>query len=245
MILRIQKSGFDNARFEKELGDYSRKMTEPETFALNQSYSIAYHRFLAEDLRNYLAVRGQITGPISFGSRVTDENSRPIIYNDGIRALLFDFIRRKVNLQYQHLREKNRNAFVWLDEPDLGWVFSGLSGYNDVQALQDYHSFLDGVEGLKALHLCASINLPYLLELGIKLLSFDAYQMELMPRGYTSAVADFLGEGVIISWGIVPIDSESLVRETPEMLARLLSGYWEVVAENTGLSAKQIAEQEP
>ncbi len=238
-----RRIGFDNAKFEEELGDYSRKMAESETFTLSQSYSVAYHRFLAEDLQTYPAVRGQVTGPVSFGFRVTDEDSRPIIYNEGIRALLFDFLQRKANLQYRQLKEKNQNAFVWLDEPGLGWVFSGLSGYNDVQAKQDYQSFLAGLEGPRALHLCASINLPYLLELGVELLSFDAYQMELMPKGYANAVADFIRSGGIISWGIVPTDSESLAKETPETLAGLLSSYWEVVSRNTGLSAKQIAGQ--
>ncbi|MFC2072960.1 hypothetical protein ACFLUU_09765 [Chloroflexota bacterium] len=234
---------FDNTKFEEGLGDYSQRMAEPETFALSQSYSVAYHRFLAEDLYAYSAIRGQVTGPVSFGFRVTDENSRPIIYNEGIRALLFDFIQRKVNLQYQQLKEKNQNAFVWLDEPGLGWVFSGLSGYNDIEARQDYQSFLADSEGPRALHLCASVNLPYLLGLGVEILSFDAYQIELMPKGYANAVADFLSSGGIICWGIVPTDSESLAEETPETLAGLLSSYWEVVSLNTGLSTRQIAEQ--
>ena len=241
--LEGERIGFDNAKFEEELGDYSRRMAEPETFALSQSYSVAYHRFLAEDLEDYPAIRGQLTGPVSFGFRVTDENSRPIIYNEGVRALLFDFIQRKANLQYRQLKDKNQNAFVWLDEPGLGWVFSGLSGYNDVQARQDYQAFLTGFDGAKSLHLCANVNLPYLLQLGTELLSFDAYQMELMPKGYASTVADFIRSDGIISWGIVPTDSESLTKETPETLARLLSSYWEVVSLNTGLSARQIAEQ--
>jgi len=235
--------GFDNAKFEEELGGYSRRMADAETFTLSQRYSTAYHRFLAENLQDYSAIRGQVTGPVSFGFRVTDENSRPIIYNEGVGALLFDFTQRKTNRQYWQLKEKNQQAFVWLDEPGLGWVFSGLSGYNDVQARRDYQSFLSGLDGPKALHLCASVNLPYLLELGVELLSFDAYQMELMPKGYAKAVADFISRGGIICWGIVPTDSASLSKETPETLARLLSGYWEVVSQNTGLAVKQIAEQ--
>ena len=240
---KSERISFDNTKFEEELGNYSQRMADSETFVLSQNYSAAYHRFLAKDLRGYPAIRGQITGPVSFGFRVTDESSRPITYNEGVRALLFDFIQRKVNLQYRQLKEKNQNAFVWLDEPGLGWVFSGLAGYNDVQTRQDYQSFLAGFDGPRALHLCASVNLPYLLGLGVEILSFDAYQMELMPKGYADAVADFLRSGGIISWGIVPTDSESLAKETPETLARLLSSYWEVVSLNTDLSAKQIAEQ--
>jgi len=139
--------------------------------------------------------------------------------------------------------QKNRNAFVWLDEPGLGWVFSGLSGYNDVQAKEDYKEFLHGLEGPRALHLCANVNLPYLLELGVEILSFDAYQMGVMPKGYASAVANFIQGGGLICWGIVPTDSTNLGKETPQTLAKLLSGYWEVVSQNSGLAPRQIAER--
>ena len=41
----------------------------------------------------------------------------------------------------------------------------------------------------------------------------------------------------------MPTDLESLSKETPETLAGLLASYWEIVAVNTGLSAKVIAGQ--
>ncbi len=101
--LSSEKINFNMAKFEEELGGYSQRMAEPETFALSRRYSAVYHRFLAKDLQDYPAIRGQVTGSVSFGFRVTDENSRPIIYNDGVRSLLFDFIQRKVNMQYRQL----------------------------------------------------------------------------------------------------------------------------------------------
>ncbi len=238
-----QKLHFDSSRFEKELGDYSQKMVDPRTFVLSEQYSVVYHRFLTENLSDYIAIRGQLIGPVSFGFRVTDENDRPIIYNDEVKTILYDFIQRKINAQYRELKEKNRNAFVWLDEPGLGWVFSGLSGYSDVQARQDYQSFFSGLESLKALHLCANVNLPYLLGMGTELLSFDAYQMELMPRGYAQSVAEFLNSGGILCWGIVPTDSDNLSVQTPQRLVNLLTGYWRVVSENSGLPLQQIARQ--
>ena len=241
--LEGERISFDTAKFEEELASYSQNTGEPETFALSRDYSTVYHRFLAQDLKDYRAIRGQLTGPVSFGFKVVDEQAKPIIYNEGIRTILFDFIQRKANIQYRQLSQKNRNAFVWLDEPGLGWVFSGLSGYNDVQAKEDYKDFLNGLEGSRALHLCANVNLPYLLELGVEILSFDAYQMEVMPKGYASAVAAFLRGGGIISWGIVPTDSTSLSKEAPQTLTRLLTGYWEVVSQNTGMTTRQIAEQ--
>jgi hypothetical protein len=238
-----KKMRFDRARFDNELGGYSERMNDAEYFVLSPDYSRVYHRFLQKDLSKYTAIRGQNIGPVSFGFRVTDNDNRPIIYDDGIRSLVFDFFQKKINVQYRELVKKNKNAFVWLDEPGLGWVFSGLSGFNDMQAKQEYRSFLDGLEGIKSLHLCANVNLPYLLSMGTGLLSFDAYQLELMPKGYAQAVADFLVNGGIICWGIVPTDSVNLSRETPESLVNLLMAYWEVVAANSGVTIRQIAEQ--
>ena len=234
---------FNTSRFEQELWDYSEKMNHTEPFTLSEEYSVVYHKFLNKDLQSYHAIRGQATGPISFGFNVLDEDRKPIIYNDEVRTILFDFIQKKVNVQYHELREKNPNAFVWVDEPGLDYVFSGLSGYNDRQAKEDYWSFLQGLEGPKGLHLCANVNLPYLLELGVEILSFDAYQIEFMPKEYTSAVAKFLKSGGIISWGIVPTESAILAKETPETLTKRLIDYWEVISRNTDLSLKQIAQQ--
>lgn len=238
-----RKLRFDFARFQHELAGYSEKMVDSEIFALSREYSSVYHRFLAENLSRYVAIRGQLIGPVSFGFRVTDEDNRPIIYNEDVRTILFDFIQRKINAQYHELLTANPRAFVWLDEPGLGWVFSGLSGYSDVQARADYLGFLDRVESIKALHLCANVNLSFLLGMGAELLSFDAFQMELMPKAYAGPIADFIVSGGTICWGIVPTDSDNLGRHTPETLAALLADYWKVVSDQTGMPLQRIASQ--
>jgi len=234
---------FETTRFEKELEDYAMRMEDPVAFSLSKEYSSIYHRFLEEKLDEYTAIRGQSIGPVSFGFKVVDENKRPIIYNDNVKTILYDFITRKINAQYRELKEKNENAFVWLDEPGLSWVFSGLSGYSDVQAAKDYQGFLSGLEGIRALHLCANVNLSYLLEIGVDLLSFDAFQMQLMPKGYADSVSRFINNGGIICWGIVPTDSDNLSIHTPQSLTDLLIEYWKVISDNTGLSLKVIASQ--
>jgi hypothetical protein len=238
-----ERLSFDTARFEQELDEYFVKRDVSEAFALTAEYSAVFHKFLSKELQGYKAIRGQVTGPVSFGFKVLDENLKPIIYNDEARTILFDFIQKKSNTQYRELKERNPNAFVWLDEPGLGYVFSGLSGYNEQQAKEDYHNFVAGLEGPKALHLCAEVNLPYLLELGVEILSFDAYQIGFMPKEYAGNVAEFIKKGGIISWGIIPTESTVLAAQTPEKLAATLSSYWEVVSQSAGLSLSQIAIQ--
>jgi hypothetical protein len=234
---------FDTARFEQELDGYFVKMDVPETFALTAEYSAVFHKFLSVDVQGYRAIRGQNIGPVSFGFKVLDENLKPIIYSDEARTVLFDFTQKKANIQYRELKERNPNAFVWLDEPGLGYVFSGLSGYNEQQAKEDYHNFVEELEGPKGLHLCAEVNLPYLLELGVEILSFDAHQIGFMPKEYAGSVAEFIKKGGIISWGIIPTESAALATQTPKTLATILSDYWGVISENTGLGLNQIAVQ--
>jgi hypothetical protein len=241
--LENQRISFDTTRFNDELDAYWEEMAETATFALTEEYAAVYRRFLAEDLSGYAAIRGQLIGPVSFGFKVIDENNVPIIYDEAVRTLLFDFLARKINVQYAELIRKNENAFVWLDEPGLGWVFSGLSGYDDIVARREYLEFLESLSGPGALHLCASVNLPYLLDMGTVVLSFDAYQMETLPAGYAESVGDFLKNGGIISWGIVPTDSASLAGETPESLAGRLLDYWEIVSANTDMTIKGMGER--
>ena len=237
------KITLDSGEFIEELVSYSEKTADPSAFRLTPEYSVVYHEFLGRTLDGYAAIRGQQIGPVSFGFKVVDKDNRPIIYDDDIRIILFDFMQRKANAQYRELREKNPAAFVWLDEPGLGWVFSGMTGYSDIRAREDYRLFTVGLESPRALHLCANVNLPYLLELGIEILSFDAFQIDIMPRDYSAVIAGFLTGGGIISWGIVPVDSFNMSIETPGSLAERLSGYWDVVAANSDISARQIAEK--
>lgn len=241
---QARKVVFDSHLFQEEvLSIYSSGAEKAETFMLSESYSSVYSRFLELDLASYAAIRGQIIGPVSFGFRVVDESMKPIIYDDEVRTILFDFLQRKANTQYRQLRERNHNAFVWLDEPGLGWVFSGMTGYNDLQARSDYQAFMQGIEGPKGLHLCAGVNLPYLVELGVDILSFDAYQLGAMPHAYAEALGAFLRRGGIVGWGIVPSDPEGQRRESPESLVQRLSSYWNAIAEATDLQLEQIARQ--
>lgn len=241
--IETRKLCFSTARFEQELWDYSGNIGSDDTFLITGKYASGLDEFLKRDLSSYHAVRGQVAGPVSLGFNVLDEDRKPIIYNDEVRALLFDFVPRKVNAQYHELQKRNSRAFVWIDDPALSYVFSSMYGYNDRQAWQDYQGMLESLDGTKGLHLCTNVNLPYLLQLGVEILSFDAYQMGLMPREYAAAAAEFLGRGGILCWGIVPTATEMLEQEAAETLSLRLLGYWEAISRYGGLRLEQIAAQ--
>jgi len=238
-----EKIEFHTHKFEEDLVQYTEMLSHPEALTINSNTSLSYNRFLEIELDQYIAIRGHVTGPINLGFQIIDDDGRPIIYDDDLRELLFDFIQRKVNIQYWQLTQKNRNAFVWLDDPGFWWVFSSTTGYNDVKAKHDYIEFLSGIDGPKALHMCVNVNLPYLFDLGINILSVDTYQLETIPKEYASAIVDFLEHDGIICWGMVPTESATLNTESTETLSNRLTSLWESISKNTGISPDQIAAQ--
>jgi hypothetical protein len=221
-----QKVLFDLPRFYEELPSYFERADDPRTFELTKEYSLVYHRFLEKDLSHYPAIRGQVISPISLGLKIVDQDQKSIIYHDEVREVLFDFIQKKVNRQYEDLKEKNPNAFVWMDDPGLGLIFTAFSGYNEVQAKSDLDQFLEGVEGLKGVHLCARPDWDFLLRSKLDILSFDSFNCGVVIIHYPS-LREFLDRGGIISWGIVPTYTEILEQETIDSLKERLETFWE------------------
>lgn len=221
-----QRILFDLRRFYEELPVYLQKADDPHTFRLTKAFSLVYHRFLEKELSHYSAVRGQMISPISLGLKVVDQDQKPIIYHDEVREVLLDFIQKKVNQQYRDLKAQNPNAFVWVDDPGLGLIFSALSGYNEVQGKSDLDRFLTGVDGPKGVHLCAKPDWDFLLKSGLDILSFDSFNCGAVIIQYPSLI-EFLAKGGVISWGIVPTYTELLEQETIESLRERLESLWE------------------
>jgi hypothetical protein len=231
-----QRIHFDLSRFYEELPTYFEKIDDPQTFRLTKEFSLVYHRFLEKNLSGYSAIRGQVISPISLGLKIVDENQKSIIYHDEVREILFEFIQKKVNQQYRELRERNPHAFVWVDDPGLGIIFTAFSGYNEGQARGDLEKFLGGLEGPRGVHLCAKPDWDFLLRTKLDILSFDAFNCGAVIVNYPS-LRDFIDRGGVISWGIVPTYTELLERETVDSLAGVLDNFW------ASLSEKGVDEQ--
>jgi hypothetical protein len=240
--LENERVVFDTARFYDELWSYAEASQSPEYFALSPAYSAVFHRFLQLDLRDRVAIRGQTIGPISFGLKVTDEERKPIIYNEDVKAILLEFMAGKINQQLAEMQAVHPEAFVWLDDPGLEFVFSSLSGYTDLMAREDLSAFLASLKGLKGLHLCGNPDWDFLLTANLELLSFDAYARGDLFIRYADEIGRFLTRGGILSWGIVPTGTADLDRESPESLVARLEALWGFLAE-AGLDRERIMHQ--
>ena len=240
--LENQRITLDTARFYDELLAYADASQDPAFFALSQLYSTVFRRFLSLDLHDRVAIRGQMIGPISFGLKVTDEARKPIIYNSDVKAILFEFLAGKINRQLAELQAVHSNAFVWLDDPGLEFIFSSLSGYTDIAGRDDMAGFLANLDGLKGLHLCGNPDWDFLLTANLDLLSLDAFARGEVFARYAGQIKRFLDRGGVLSWGIVPSGTSDLAAESVQTLVDRLEAQWEYLAQR-GVDREQIAWQ--
>ncbi len=220
----------DSGRFMDELPAYLEEEASPDLFRLSSDFSSVYGRFLSLDLSSYKAIRGQVISPVSLVLQIADEGGKPLAYNDEVRELVFSFIQKKVNVQYAELAEKNSRAFVWVDDPGLQFVFSAMSGYDNVKAKSDLTAFFNGVYGPRGIHLCGNPDWDFLFSLPVEIVSFNAFAFGDIAAAYPS-VKRFIEAGNIVSWGIVPTLFEEFTKEDVSTIASRLMAMWRLLEE--------------
>ncbi|NOQ86616.1 MAG: hypothetical protein GQ554_07040, partial [Deltaproteobacteria bacterium] len=228
IILDVEKRTlrFSIEKFTNELEEAMAHFEEPEYFDISETYSEVYHRFLKLDLADRPAIRGQLEGPISFGFNVVDQDNRPILFDDTVRPFIIEFLARRINIQLSKLKKINQNAFMFIDEPGLQFVFSAMSGYGDVAARKDMEIFFSLIERPRGVHLCGNPDWDFLLGLDLDILSLDVYSNGEVFASYTSSIKKFLDRGGILVWGIVPTNIEPFEKENINSLENRLIEMW-------------------
>ena len=228
IVLDMEKRAirFSIEKFGMELEEVLSHFEEPEHFDISETYSAVYRRFLELNLFDRAAIRGQLEGPVSFGLNVLDQDQRPILFNDTVRSFMLDFLARRVNAQLNRLKALNPNAFMFVDEPGLQYIFSALSGYDAVAAKQDMEYFFAQVERPRGVHLCGNPDWDFLLGLDLDVLSLDVYSNGEIFVSYADRIRRFLERGGRLVWGMVPTNMEPFEKENIQSLESLLLGCW-------------------
>jgi hypothetical protein len=233
ILLDVEKRTlrFSMEKFISEFEETMAHFEEPDYFDVSQAYSAVYHRFLEMDLSDRPAVRGQLEGPISFGLNVLDQDQRPILFDDNIRPFMFEFMSKRINVQLSRLKQMNPNAFMYVDEPGLQFLFSALSGYDSTKAKSELESFFSMIDRPRGIHLCGNPDWDFLLNLDLDILSMDIYQNGEIFSSYSGSIKRFLDRGGVLAWGIVPTNFEPFETENINTLESRLAEIWNVLTD--------------
>jgi methionine synthase II (cobalamin-independent) len=213
--------------FEKEVERFYQRFEEDDLEPFRITEDFARGLRILRDLsskdhrRQIKYIKGQITGPITFGLALSDQEQKPIFYDPSLRDILV----KHLSLKARWLEKKYHALFpgiptmTFFDEPSLASFGSAFSGLNREDVIHSLNECLDAVKGLKGSHCCGNTDWSVLLSTRLDVLSFDAYDYLETLSLYPKDLKAFLERGGILAWGIVPT-TEAIIKEDAQSLVK-------------------------
>ena len=194
-----------------------------------------------------VALKGQITGPVTMATGLTDQDKRAVFYDDRLLDVVTKHLAMKARWQVEQLRAFGVPVIVFVDEPALAGF--GTSAFVSITA-EDVQRIIDevvegihGVGGIAGVHVCANTDWSLILNSAADILSFDAYGYFDRLALYEGPLKTFLDQGRILAWGIVPTsDPKDIDRVDAIDLHAKLQGYIERL-ESFGISRDILEKQ--
>jgi len=193
-----------------EVTDGSRPFDESR-FTLSRELANGFYSLLDaldNPPANLFAVKGQITGPITFCMAMKDQDGRAIFYNDTLRDAAIKMLALKAAWQIKCLSKWKVPVIIFIDEPSLAGFgsseFISVSKEDITACLQEVIETIHAHGGLAGVHVCANTDWSLLLTPQLDIVNFDAYGYFDKFILYAEQIKSFLGKGGCLAWGLVP-----------------------------------------
>lgn len=231
--IRHDAPGFDQeltAFYEDYLAIESQSLElKTSRFALGKETGETFFAFLEALHRSSArprAVKGQVVGPFTLLSGLKDQNNRSILYDEGLCDVVVKHLAMKARWQVEHLKAFGLPVIIFLDEPALAGfgssAFISVSREQIDQLLGEILEALHQEGALVGIHVCANTDWLLAYQSSVDIINFDAFTYFDKFALYHEAFQNYMSEGRIIAWGMVPTsDPETLQQESPQSLAEL------------------------
>ncbi|UCD92016.1 MAG: hypothetical protein JSV43_07240, partial [Methanobacteriota archaeon] len=179
---------------------------ELDEFSYGEDYFAGFFEMLKQvkDSPNVQILKGQVTGPISLGLKLTDQRKRSIIYDETLSGILIQYLRMKAKWQQRALAKVVSQTMIVFDEPYMTMFGSAFLNLTEDDVLKMINEVKGGAPGLVGLHCCGNTDWGLMIETGVDVISLDAYNAGDVLALYSDKVEEFLSRGGILAWGIVP-----------------------------------------
>ncbi len=221
-----------------------------ESFCLTPTYAEGFATLieaLEQSPGNLTALKGQVTGPFTLATSLTDEKGKSAFYNPQLRDIVVKTLALKAVWQIQKLHPFGVPVIISLDEPSL--VGFGSSAYLGITAeevqkdLNEIIALIHNENSYVAVHCCENTDWSMLLAADIDILSFDAYSYFEKVLLYAEPLKAFIDRGGILSWGLVPTShSQYIQKETKDSLIEKWESHMERLKQK-GVDAPKVIEQ--
>ncbi len=227
--------------YEKYLAD------DVDAFALDPDHAAGFYQML-ELLPSMDGewAKGQVTGPISLGLTVTDQDLRASLYNDLLADAIVKNLAMNIRWQIRQLKEVRPQVIAFVDEPymaSFGSAFISLSREQVITILDEVFEAIHSEEALAGVHCCGNTDWSVLMATQVDILNLDAYEYMDNLALYPAELRAFLDRGGVIAWGITPTN-ERIYDVTAEGLAQHLREGFVNIAEKAGKRGVTIEPEE-
>ena len=254
IILNTSSKNFD----EQQLTFYedylavcqAAKVPDDSRFALAQEDAPGFfelEKALATWPEGLFAVKGQVTGPFTLATALTDAQGRAAFYDDRLRDCIVKSLAQKARWQVERLSRFGVPVILFLDEPALAGfgssAFISVSNADISQCLGEVIGAIHEAGGISGIHVCANTDWGLVLESGARIVNLDAYSFMEPFILYAKALKEFLEEGKSVAWGIVPTaDPADIKRESAASLAGLYQKAV-IALEKAGVDGNRLRSQ--
>jgi len=185
-----------------------------DTYPLTEDYASGFFAFLRQDFPPVTAVKGQVTGPVSWGLTVADSSGRAIAYDEILCDAAARLLRLRAAWMETELRTISSHTMIFVDEPSLHSIGSAFFALSPEKVISLLAEVLSGIQGLKGIHCCGNTDWSIVLRAAPDILSFDTYNYPQSIALYSKEIAGFVERGGTIAWGIIPNLKDDLGKET-------------------------------
>jgi len=221
---------------ENDLADFYTKFMagERDFLALSSESRRGFDAFLARAAKDPAYgpdfLKTQVIGPLTFGQMVFMEDEKNALVDDpellDATALALG---GKAAWEARQIRNLGRVPVVFVDEPGLssfGSAFCTLTADTVINTMASACQVAreDGPT-LIGCHICGNTDWSLLMEVGIDIVNFDAFEIMEQFSLYPRQLRAFLEKGGLVAWGIVPAQGYTSDL-TADALAEKLNQGW-------------------
>jgi len=219
---------------------------ELDYFAITPDYAAGLDSFIKKVQAMPVkppVLKGQVTGPITFGLTLKDENGKPVLYNEQFADVIVKGLSMKAAWQESVFKKVAPSALtaIFFDEPYLVSFGSAFVSLNEKEALAKLNECFSAVSGLSGIHVCGGTDWGLIMQTSVDIIHFDAYDYFESMTLYPGQLKSFLQRGGILAWGITPHTSYIEAESANSLFGRLQVSIDRLVA--FGIDKQKLVEQ--
>ncbi|MDR3543637.1 MAG: hypothetical protein P4L69_22175 [Desulfosporosinus sp.] len=218
-------------------------------FSFPEGSARGFYAFLEKlikgDFNKAKFIKGQITGPVTLGLQLTDQDKRSSYYSSELREIVVKSLALQAFWQTKTLSQYNKPVIIFIDEPGLyGYGQSTFITLKKEEITNELNEIIDSIHlanGIAGIHVCAGTDWSMILQSKTDIVNFDAYGYFTSMTVYIEELKAFIDRGGLLAWGIIPT-SQKVLELTVDDLITLFEQHVAFLVQN-GMDRRSLLQQ--